>query len=85
MGETTLSQVRGEWRNGKPHGICKFNSDKYEGVATFTNGIVEGGPMWMEHLASKKRFSYACMKAGKKQGHFKNYFEDTKKARIPNF
>ncbi len=70
-------EVRGEWKDGKPHGLCHFKSDCEDGIAIFTDGKVNGGPMWIE-LPNKKRTSYSYMQDGINKGHFKFYYQDEK-------
>ena len=42
--------VEGEWLNGKPHGICIFENEKWRGVMTFTHGKADGAPCWVEKI-----------------------------------
>ena len=79
-----MSRVKGEWKNGQPHGLCTFESDYIKGAATFTDGKIHGGPMWIE-MPDQKRTSYSFMKDGENIGQYKYYYQDNRETKINNY
>ncbi len=68
--------VEGEWLNGKPHGVCIVENLLNRGIATFTNGLLHGGPHWIAEKFEGPRYSCEYIDNGIEKGVFRKYRRD---------
>jgi hypothetical protein len=68
--------VEGPWVDGKPHGLCIVETERYRGVGTFTHGQLHGGPCWKQAIRGEWRGTYESMRHGWPVGIRREYRSD---------